>query len=200
MLSLYTLPQKKHNFNFRIFHGDRGPRSVARRIREILYNCRFSDIHSSQKERQLLNLLEASSFVKFKRWLVPRCLMTVREWRGIIEWGFWQIGTRSMVKIIFGPNFTDLHSSPKERQLQKSCVSVWGRVYIIVHNTLCWYQIDAVPSNIHHHHLDTEIPYNTALCQWTRNKLSYKNVLQLLYLIAHEIIVSNSVSEYTNVP
>ncbi len=23
----------------------------------------------------------------------------------------------------FGPNFTDLHSSPKERQLQKSCVS-----------------------------------------------------------------------------
>ncbi len=23
----------------------------------------------------------------------------------------------------FGPKFTDLHSSPKERQLQKSCVS-----------------------------------------------------------------------------
>ena len=28
----------------------------------------------------------------------------------------------------------------------------------------------------------------------------YKNVLQLLYIIAHEIIVSNSVSEYTHGP
>ena len=28
----------------------------------------------------------------------------------------------------------------------------------------------------------------------------YKNVLQLLYIIAHEIIISNSVSEYTHGP
>ncbi len=28
----------------------------------------------------------------------------------------------------------------------------------------------------------------------------HKNVLQLLYIIAHEIIVSNSVSEYTHGP
>ncbi len=34
------------------------------------------------------------------------------------------IGTRSIVKIKFGPNFTDLPVSPKERQLQKSCISL----------------------------------------------------------------------------
>ncbi len=39
------------------------------------------------------------------------------------EWGFWQIVIRSIVEMTFGPKFTDLHSSPKERQLQKSCVS-----------------------------------------------------------------------------
>ena len=29
----------------------------------------------------------------------------------------------SIVEMTFGPKFTDLHSTPKERQLQKSCVS-----------------------------------------------------------------------------
>ena len=90
---------------------------------KMLYNSRFSSIHSSQKETQHSNLLEASSFVIFQQWLVLRCLMTVQERGRILEWGFWQIGTRSIVKMTFGPNFTDLHSSPKERQLQKSCIS-----------------------------------------------------------------------------
>ena len=39
---------------------------------KMLYNSRFSDLHSSQKERQLSNLLEASSFVKFQQLLVLR--------------------------------------------------------------------------------------------------------------------------------
>ena len=90
---------------------------------EILYNARFSDIHSSKKERQLSNCLEASSFVKFQWWLALRCLMTVREHLGIFEWVFWQIVVRSIVEMTFVPKLTDLHSSPKERQLQKSCVS-----------------------------------------------------------------------------
>ncbi len=30
---------------------------------------------------------------------------------------------RNIVEMTFGPKFTDLHFSPKERQLQKSCVS-----------------------------------------------------------------------------
>ncbi len=38
-------------------------------------------------------------------------------------WGFWQIVIRSILEMTFGPKFTDLHSSPKERKLQKSCVS-----------------------------------------------------------------------------
>ena len=29
----------------------------------------------------------------------------------------------SIAEMAFGPKFTDLHSSPKDRQLQKSCVS-----------------------------------------------------------------------------
>ncbi len=95
---------------------------------KMLFNPRFSNIHSSQKEKQLSNLLEASSFVKFQRWLVLRCLMTVQERWGILEWGFGQIGTRSIVKMKFGPNFTDLHFSPKERQLQKRCIS-FGELY-----------------------------------------------------------------------
>ena len=34
-----------------------------------------------------------------------------------------KIVTRRNVQMKFDPNFTGLHSSPKERQLQKSCVS-----------------------------------------------------------------------------
>ena len=92
---------------------------------KMLYNSRFSDIHSSPKETQLSNLLEASSFVKSQQGLLLRCLMTVRERWGILEWGFWQIGTRTIEKMTCGPNFTYLHSSPQKRQLQKSWV-FWG--------------------------------------------------------------------------
>ncbi len=90
---------------------------------EMLHNSRFSYIHSSKNERQLSNCMEASSFVKFQRWLALRCLMTIPERWGIFEWGFWQLVIRNIVEMTFDPKFTDLHSYPKERLLQKSCVS-----------------------------------------------------------------------------
>ena len=86
-------------------------------------NPRFYDIHSSPKERHLSISLEATSFVKLQLWLVLRYPLTMREWWGILEWGFWQIVTGCNAQMKFGPKFTDLHSSPKERQLKKSCVS-----------------------------------------------------------------------------
>ncbi len=45
----------------------------------------------------------------------------------------------------FGPNVTDLHSSPKERQLQKSCVSFGEECRIMSSATL------PIPSNIAEH-------------------------------------------------
>ncbi len=50
-------------------------------------------------------------------------VMTVREWLGISEWGFGQSAIRRIVEMTFGRMFTDIHSSPKEKQLWKSCVS-----------------------------------------------------------------------------
>ncbi len=41
----------------------------------------------------------------------------------ISQWDFWKIGTRSITEMTCCLKFTDLHSSPKEMQLQKSCVS-----------------------------------------------------------------------------
>ena len=38
---------------------------------------------------------------------------------------FQHIVTRSIVEMKLGPKFSDLHSFPKERQFQKSCVSFW---------------------------------------------------------------------------
>ncbi len=107
-------------------HEHQGKCSWEQQAKEfvvMLCNPRFSDIHSSQKEKHLSISLEASNFVKLQLWLVLRCPLTVQERWGILESGFWQIVTRSNVQMKFGPKFTDLHSSPKERQLQKSCVS-----------------------------------------------------------------------------
>ncbi len=39
------------------------------------------------------------------------------------KWGFRQVVTRSIVEIMYNPRFTGIHSSPKERQLPKCCVS-----------------------------------------------------------------------------
>ncbi len=73
----YILPQKKCNFNFHIFYGDPGPGSVTLgHVHEgngvfcillpggfvvMLRNPRFSDIHSSQKERHISILLEITA-------------------------------------------------------------------------------------------------------------------------------------------
>ena len=54
---MYTLPQKKRNFNFRIFYGDPGPgpvtpghvQIVTRSIVEMTFGPKFTDIHSSPK-------------------------------------------------------------------------------------------------------------------------------------------------------
>ena len=88
----------------------------------MLSNPRFFNIHSFQKERQRLNLLEASSFVKFQRWLVLRCLMTVREWWRILEWGFWQIVTRNIVEMTF-VGLTQ--SSLPYTSFGEECISLW---------------------------------------------------------------------------
>ncbi len=50
-------------------------------------------------------------------------LISMQESWGILEWSFWQIIIRSIVEIALGPKFTNLHSSQKERQLQKRCFS-----------------------------------------------------------------------------
>ncbi len=42
---------------------------------------------------------------------------------GKSAWGFWQVVTMSIVEMMYNPRFTGIHSSPKERQLQKCCVS-----------------------------------------------------------------------------
>ncbi len=80
-----------------------------------------------KKERQLSNCLEASSFVKFQRWLALRCLLSVQERWGIFEWGFWQIVIRSIVEMTFGLN------SPtyKRKATSEKLCFFWGRVYIL---------------------------------------------------------------------
>ena len=51
---MYTLPQKKRNFNFKIFHGDPGPGSVTPgHVQPGKFGPKFTDLHSSPKERQL---------------------------------------------------------------------------------------------------------------------------------------------------
>ena len=96
---------------------------VTRCPGQMVHEPRFTDIHSSQKEMQLPNLLEESSFVIFLWWLVLKHLMTVRESWGILKWGLWRIATRSILQMTFGIKLNNVHSSPKERKLQKTCVS-----------------------------------------------------------------------------
>ena len=90
---------------------------------QMAHEPRFTDIHSSQKEMQLLNLLEESSFVILLWRLVLKHLMIVRESWGILKSDLWRIATRSILQMTFGIKLNDVHSSPKERQLQKTCVS-----------------------------------------------------------------------------
>ncbi len=42
---------------------------------------------------------------------------------GFLKWRFWQVVTLSIVEMMDSPRFTGIHSSPKERQLRKCCVS-----------------------------------------------------------------------------
>ncbi len=93
---------------------------VTRSPGGMRYEPSFPKIQSFQKERQLPNLLKDSSFVIFLQWLVLKHLMSVWYRWGILGCDFWQFGTRSIAEMT---KFTNLHSSPKEMQLRKSCVS-----------------------------------------------------------------------------
>ncbi len=83
----------------------------------------FAEIHSFLKEMQILNVLQNYSFVNFRMWCVLKHFKTVREWWEILESGFCQVLTRNTIKMIHYVRFTDIHSSPKEMQPCRTCVS-----------------------------------------------------------------------------
>ncbi len=85
--------------------------------------------------------------------------MTLQESWGILKWGFWQIATRSILQMIFGIKLNDVHSSPKERQLQKTCVS-FGEECTLIPNCMGSYHgqilIETETDSYNHCHIQED--------------------------------------------
>ncbi len=134
---MYTLPQKKRNFNLPKYidgvafvkHGDNTLGSVCPSV--CLYACALLF------ERRVITSARCLCVCVCNQWVcVDNCTDAV-HWLlipgtpGLVtltpgSCRFCQMVlrvTRSIVEMTFGPEFTDLHSSSKERQPQKSCVS-----------------------------------------------------------------------------
>ncbi len=67
--------------------------------------------------------MEEFTFTISPMWDVLKQFKIVRGPRSILKWGFWQVVTMNIVEMMYNPGFTGIHSSPKERQLPKCCVS-----------------------------------------------------------------------------
>ena len=77
-------------------------------------------------------------------------------WSGV----FWQIAIRSIVELTFGSKYTDLNSSLKERQLQKSFF--WERVYLHCIEFFSWRNLCFSKPCQGYMTLQTWLPY----CEW----------------------------------
>ncbi len=98
------------NVCFRLFGIPSIYRHLSFQQKEIL------KVHSVSKETQLF-LMDFS-------WGPGSGSCDPGSWEiCILKWGFWQVVTLSIVEMMYNPRFTGIHSSPKERQLLKCCVS-----------------------------------------------------------------------------
>ena len=87
---------------------------ITRNIGQMMYEARFTKLHSKKKEMQLSNVLKGSIFVIL---LVLKLLSIAREPRTIFKWGFLHIVTKSKGKMKYTTKFIYLHSFQKEKQL-----------------------------------------------------------------------------------
>ncbi len=87
---------------------------ITRNIGQMMYEARFTKLHSQKKEKQLSNVLKGWIFVIL---LVLKPLSIAREPWTIFEWGFLHIVTKSIGKMKYTAKFIYLHSSQKEMQL-----------------------------------------------------------------------------------
>ncbi len=77
-------------------------------------------------ESLYLGIQLSSSLPRFSQYASTHTLFPERNATLISRFLWWpwtRVSDPSLVETTFGPKFTDLHLSPKERQLQKSCVS-----------------------------------------------------------------------------
>ena len=82
-----------------------------------------TELHSSSKEMQLFSSLKDFGFTILLRQHVLKHFKILREPCLILEWGFWQVVTMTIVELIYNPRVTGIESSPKEMQPYECCVS-----------------------------------------------------------------------------
>ena len=98
-------------------------RVVTRTITKMMHYHMLTELHSSSKEMQLFSSLEDFSFTILLRQHVLKHFKIVREPCLLLECGFWQVITMSIVELIHNPRVTGIQSSPKEMQPYGCCVS-----------------------------------------------------------------------------